>query len=50
MNGGKITILGPNILKLAGSRIYDLDIAGDVAVAVDFTELVERLIRNLANI
>lgn len=50
MIGGKVSILGANVLKLAGSGIYNLDIAGDVAVAVNFAELVECFVGNLANI
>lgn len=46
----EVPVLGANVLELTGGRVDDLHVAGDIAVTIDFAELIERFVCNFANI
>ena len=50
MFSSEIPVLLANVLKLVCNRVQDLDIAGQIPVAVNLGELVEMLICNGGNI
>lgn len=50
MLGSEVTVLSPNILKVACGWIEDLNIAGEILVSINFGEVAERLIRDFGHI
>lgn len=50
MSRRKVTILVSDVLKLVCSWVNNLDIAGEIPVAIDFREVVERLISDLSHV
>lgn len=50
MLGCEIPVWLSYVLELSGCRVDYLDIAGDIFVPVDFTELIKRLVSNVSDV
>lgn len=48
--GCKVPIWYTDIFKFSGRRIQDFDIGGDIAISVNFCELVEMLVADFRDI
>jgi len=46
----EVTVLLANVLKLVSCRVQDLDVGGQVAIAVDFRELGKRLVSDIGDV
>lgn len=50
MGSGEISVFGTNVLELACRRVRDLNVAGDVSIAIGLAELIECLIGNIGDV
>ncbi len=46
----KVSVLGAYVLPPAGCGVYYLNVTGDVAVTIGFTELIKRFIGDFGNV